>query len=66
MALVLPHHASKTVNSTTRNYELQQLIGLRFYNAHETTTVEEFAIPLLCGEVRCDVSSHPQFSQDLI
>lgn len=28
----------------------------RFYNAHETTGVEEFAIALLCGDVRCDVS----------
>jgi hypothetical protein len=28
----------------------------RFYNAHETTAVEEFAIALLCGDVRCDVS----------
>lgn len=29
---------------------------IRFYNAHETTAVEEFAIALLCGDVRCDVS----------
>lgn len=26
----------------------------RFYNAHETTSVSEFAIALLCGDVRCD------------
>lgn len=26
----------------------------RFYNAHETTAVEEFAIALLCGDIRCD------------
>lgn len=26
----------------------------RFYNAHETTAVSEFAIALLCGDVRCD------------
>jgi len=30
----------------------------RFYNAHETTAVEDFAIALLCGDVRCDVSFH--------
>lgn len=29
----------------------------RFYNAHETTAVEEFSIALLCGDVRCDVSN---------
>lgn len=27
----------------------------QFYNAHETTAVEEFAIPLLCGDVRFDM-----------
>jgi len=27
----------------------------QFYNAHETTAVEEFAITLLCGDVRCDL-----------
>jgi ATP-dependent RNA helicase DHX29 len=29
----------------------------RFYNAHETTTVTDFAIALLCGDVRCDLYS---------
>ncbi|KAM3074633.1 hypothetical protein ACMFMG_008061 [Clarireedia jacksonii] len=27
----------------------------QFYNAHETTAVEEFAIALLCGDIRCDM-----------
>lgn len=27
----------------------------QFYNAHETTAVEDFAITLLCGDVRCDM-----------
>lgn len=27
----------------------------QFYNAHETTAAEEFAITLLCGDVRCDM-----------
>jgi len=35
---------------------IQQLTLSRFYNAHETTAVEEFAIALLCGDARCDVS----------
>lgn len=26
------------------------------YNAHETTAVEPFAVALLCGDVRADVS----------
>ncbi len=26
----------------------------RFYNAHETTAVSDFAIALLCGDVKCD------------
>ncbi|KAH8685702.1 ATP dependent RNA helicase-like protein [Tricladium varicosporioides] len=29
----------------------------QFYNAHETTAMEEFAIALLCGDVRCDMYS---------
>ncbi|KAH8821082.1 ATP dependent RNA helicase-like protein [Xylogone sp. PMI_703] len=29
----------------------------QFYNAHETTIIEEFAIALLCGDVRCDMYS---------
>jgi ATP-dependent RNA helicase DHX29 len=29
----------------------------RFYNAHETTAVTDFAIALLCGDVRCDMHS---------
>lgn len=44
-------------NSTSiRRVYLQSLTSRRFYNAHETTAVEEFAIALLCGDVRCDVS----------
>jgi len=27
----------------------------QFYNAHETTGVEDFAIALLCGDMRCDM-----------
>lgn len=30
---------------------------LRFYNAHETTAVTDFAIALLCGDVRCELYS---------
>jgi ATP-dependent RNA helicase DHX29 len=33
------------------------LIIARFYNAHETTAVTDFAIALLCGDVRCDLYS---------
>jgi len=29
----------------------------RFYNAHETTAVDAFAIALLCGDVRADLYS---------
>ncbi|KAI1005694.1 putative helicase [Podosphaera aphanis] len=29
----------------------------QFYNAHETTAAEDFAIALLCGEARCDIYS---------
>ena len=29
-------------------------MSCRFYNAHETTAVSEFAIALLCGDVRYD------------
>lgn len=35
---------------------MHRLTGFRFYNAHETTAVEEFSIAVLCGDVRCDVS----------
>ncbi|KAL3424654.1 helicase associated domain-containing protein [Phlyctema vagabunda] len=31
----------------------------QFYNAHETTAIEEFSIALLCGDIRCDVSQVP-------
>lgn len=31
--------------------------SIRFTNAHETTAVEGFAIALMCGDVRADVSS---------
>ena len=56
MAFILPHHASKAVSLEMIVPEYLLTIR-RFYNAHETTTVEEFAIALLCGDVRCDVSS---------
>lgn len=36
--------------------QYRRLTAVRFYNAHETTAVEEFSIALLCGDVRCDVS----------
>ena len=38
----------------------------RFYNAHETTAVEEFAIALLCGDVRCDVRQDGFPSRNLL
>lgn len=28
---------------------------IRFYNAHETTAVQDFAIALLCGDVKIDM-----------
>lgn len=37
------------------HHSVPLLTRIRFYNAHETTAVEEFAIALLCGDVRCDV-----------
>ncbi len=56
MAFILSHHAGETVNTIPPISEPPKLIRIRFYNAHETTVVEEFAIALLCGDVRCDVS----------
>jgi hypothetical protein len=41
--------------STLQAWLNQILTCTRFYNAHETSAVEEFAIALLCGDVRCDV-----------
>ncbi|TVY78121.1 ATP-dependent RNA helicase DHX29 [Lachnellula suecica] len=39
----------------TRGIISRKLTVSRFYNAHETTAIEEFAIALLCGDVRCDM-----------
>lgn len=53
---LLPHHAVKVVSlprileMTMRSHDASK------YNAHETTAVEAFAIALLCGDVRADVS----------
>lgn len=55
VALILSYYASKTVRTQVALWTLL-LISTRFYNAHETTAAEEFAIALLCGDVRCDVS----------
>ncbi|KAK0107054.1 hypothetical protein ONS95_003764 [Cadophora gregata] len=43
------HHELKWLSY----YHIMQ--NKQFYNAHETTGVEEFAIALLCGDVRCDM-----------
>lgn len=40
--------------SHVSNYLFRWLTDTRFYNAHETTAVTDFAIALLCGDVRCD------------
>ncbi|KAH9223643.1 ATP dependent RNA helicase-like protein [Leptodontidium sp. 2 PMI_412] len=43
------HHELKWLSY----YHIMQ--NKQFYNAHETTAVEEFSIALLCGDVRCDM-----------
>ncbi|KAH8596466.1 ATP dependent RNA helicase-like protein [Bisporella sp. PMI_857] len=43
------HHELKWLSY----YHIMQ--AKQFYNAHETTAVEEFAIAILCGDVRCDM-----------
>ncbi|KAF7894835.1 hypothetical protein EAF00_006649 [Botryotinia globosa] len=43
------HHELKWLSY----YHIMQ--AKQFYNAHETTAVEEFSIALLCGDVRCDM-----------
>ena len=63
MAVVLSHHAVKDVGSP-----LQLTLPLAYsdssvYHAHETTAVEAFAIALLCGDVRCDVSITDSFNR---
>ncbi|APA12621.1 hypothetical protein sscle_09g073910 [Sclerotinia sclerotiorum 1980 UF-70] len=45
------HHELKWLSY----YHIMQ--AKQFYNAHETTAVEEFSIALLCGDVRCDMYS---------
>ncbi|KUJ11967.1 P-loop containing nucleoside triphosphate hydrolase protein [Mollisia scopiformis] len=45
------HHELKWLSF----YHIMQ--AKQFYNAHETTAAEEFAIALLCGDVRCDMYS---------
>ncbi|KAF4636925.1 hypothetical protein G7Y89_g1157 [Cudoniella acicularis] len=45
------HHELKWLSY----YHIMQ--AKQFYNAHETTAIEEFAIALLCGDVRCDMYS---------
>ncbi|EKD13893.1 uncharacterized protein L3040_005494 [Drepanopeziza brunnea f. sp. 'multigermtubi'] len=43
------HHELKWLSY----YHIMQ--AKQFYNAHETTAVEEFSIVLLCGDARCDM-----------
>ncbi|TVY52452.1 ATP-dependent RNA helicase DHX29 [Lachnellula cervina] len=43
------HHELKWLSY----YHIMQ--AKQFYNAHETTAIEEFAITLLCGDIRCDM-----------
>lgn len=59
MAELLPYHAVQAVSNLDLNRTIpwEMLMRHRFLNAHETTAVENFAIALLCGEVRIDVSS---------
>jgi len=38
------------------------LTNTSVYHAHETTAVDPFAVALLCGDVRADVSAHPVIS----
>lgn len=69
MAILLHHNANKIVSH-------QSILGLvypclrrianqryRVYRAQETSATEPFAIALLCGDVRCDVS-YTSSSQD--
>lgn len=56
MALVLSHHASQAVSIHDQD-DVIILNASRFYNAHETTSVADFAIALLCGDVRADMYS---------
>ena len=62
MVKLLPHHAVQGVScplDVLFSFEilLTTKCILRFYNAHETTAVDPFAIALLCGDVRADLYS---------
>lgn len=57
MAFILSYYAGEAVSSLGGILFCAITNPGRFYNAHETTAVEEVSIALLCGDVRCDVSS---------
>lgn len=62
MAVLLPHHAGQAVSILLYFDHVEAVAnGNRYYNAHETTAAEEFAIALLCGDVRVDVSLRYSF-----
>lgn len=50
MAVVLPHHAIEQQVSPATHLIRVADMWIRFYNAHETTSVEDFAIALVCGD----------------
>lgn len=62
MAILLPYHAIEDVRAITDSIsELESTCKEltcqnSVYHAHETTSVDPFAIALLCGDVRADVS----------
>lgn len=61
MAILLHHNANEIVSrrSISGFYIRVQAManqGYRVYRAQETSATEPFAIALLCGDVRCDVS----------
>jgi hypothetical protein len=68
MVIVLSHHAVKAVGE--RLGTIRRLMANNFnrvYRAHETTAVDPFAIVLLCGDIRYDVSPcRPFILPDLV
>lgn len=61
MAILLHHNANEIVSRRSISdfyIRVQDMAnqGYRVYRAQETSATEPFAIALLCGDVRCDVS----------
>jgi hypothetical protein len=63
MVIILSHYAVKDVSSAGMAFSISFTMIREIpnvfdsiYHAHETTATDPFAIALLCGDVRCDVS----------